>query len=112
MSRLLKQLPFASFEGRLIPEMDFGLAAEGPIVAELGPAAAGSFVHFVIPLPSKVNAVTSVAAIKAAGNGPENELTVAPRVVWVIRIPQLHLDDPPLADQCTYCVAAHLVSKR
>ena len=57
--------------------MRFDLAAEGPIVAKLGPAGAGSFVHFVIPLPSKVNAVTSVAAIKTAGNGPETELTVA-----------------------------------
>jgi hypothetical protein len=30
---------------------------------------AGSFVHFVIPLPSEINASTSVAAIKAAAVG-------------------------------------------
>jgi hypothetical protein len=96
LSHAVENLPFASFEGRPIPEVQFDLATERAIVVEFGPAAAGGFVHLVISLPSEVNAFTDVTTIKAAGNSPENELTGAPGIepnigglhqIEVIRIP-------------------------
>ena len=107
-SRLLKKSPTAGFEGGFVAEVEGDFAGDGSVIVEFGGAAAGGLVHLVMAGPSEEDGGWCIFAVEAAGDGSEDELARALRVecdvggldqIGEVAVPQLHLDDPPLADQ-------------
>src|SRR5690349_1445891 len=89
-------------------EVEANLAGEGAILVEFSITVAGGLVHLVIAGPDEMNTGFAVAAIQAALDGAEDEVTTAIGVdldvpgfehVDELGIPEFHLRNPPFADQ-------------
>ncbi len=88
--------------------MEADLAREKPIFVELGLTGAGGGIHLIGAFPGEADAGRAVAAVEAALNRAEDEFATTPCIeadvggldqVEEVAVPQLHLDDPPLAEQ-------------
>lgn len=88
--------------------MEADLAREKPIFVEFGITSAADGIHLVKALPGEADAVRAVAAVETALDCAEDKRATPFCIeadvggldqVEEVAIPQLHRDDPPLAEQ-------------
>src|SRR3954447_14998023 len=100
--------PSARLEGGVVAVVEADLAREEPVLVELGITGTGGGIHLVGAFPGEADAGRAVAAVEAALNRAEDEFATTLCIeadvggldqVEEVAVPQLHLDDPPLAEQ-------------
>src|SRR5215217_6589358 len=106
--RSLTASPSARLEGGVVAVVEADLAREKPIFVEFGITGAADGIHLVEALPGEADAVRAVAAVEAALDRAEDELAATLLIeadvggldqIEEVVVPQLHLDNPPLAEQ-------------
>lgn len=120
-NRPRKYSPSTCLESGLVAEVEADFPGKRPIVLDLGLSAAAGYVHLVMALPGEIDATGRVSTVEPAGDGAEYELAKSLVVegdigglqhVQKIVVPQLHLDDPPLAGHRARCRARHVGTSR